>query len=936
MKLLIVILLTTAATCAQSTSGGAWTTHGTSGVAQPVLVSIILTPSSSTQISGAGVTFIAIATLSDGSTQDVTSSAIWSSSNTGVALVGTPGSPQAVNCLTAGNTVIGAVVGPVSGIAALTCSAVTTAENAYCIGTTDATCFAANANDGPAALPTSGVETDMANTPAPGSVVTFSCGGSLQTAINSLTAGQTLMIPAVCASAQDVISGNFTLPTVSGADANHWNIIETDQVANADFPAEHTRVTPCAINQASMTGYPGYPCSSPAALMPQIQCSNGSGQSCLSAAAGAHYWRIIGIEMFSPDTYNNDGNGVVDLSNGADHIIIDRSIVHGPKVACTNSGGTYSCTSHDLKNGVQLQNSTNVAVISSWLYDVACPQGTCTDAHAFGGGNGTLASHTYKIFNNMISAAGENFFQGGGGGVGATNIVTPMDFEIRDNHFFKPASYALCVGCGGQHVEFKNLFELKNAARVLVEGNEFENDWMGWQTDQSGYAMVIGPRNQSNKVFVTATSDGAGNLTATSGSFGTGAASAVSSLCARPGHCNVTVGSTQTQAQTQTDSTHISVSPAPAAGSGISVSQCTPGLNPNAIVTDVTIRYNDFRNSTNGPEFAAVVSDCGDASLGLVRFTLHDNLIQGINSDLNNAVGANALARCTYVLNAESATITDYLIEHNTCAMGKSGAFGNSGFDVAQDATDTTTDGSTGAYISNRTIRNNIGPAGGIFTYKQGAVYPGGAAAALAQQSCTPAVTGSTCTWTYTRNVLGLGQWTSQVNNAPFPSTNQTCGNGSNPTATCFPSGSAFTALFTSYNGSSGQPGYLGDYHLAAGSPYSGAGTDGKNIGADMTTLLSETAGVRSDTTYTAAGITTTTLPNGTNGTPYSAQLAANSASDMQIWRVSSGTLPAGLNLSTSGLVSGTPSAPGNSTFTVQMMDAAQQYASQTFTLTVQ
>lgn len=935
MKFLIPFLLTAIAACAQSSSAGAWTWQGGSGAAQPAMVSISLTPSSSTQTSGFGVTFIAIATFSDGTTQDVTSSAVWSSSDTGVALVGAVGSPQSVSCLSTGNTIIGAVIGPVSGTAALICSAALTGENAYCTGTTDALCFIGNVNDGPAALPTTGIESDLANTPAPGSVVTLACGGNLQTAINSLTPGQTLKIPAICSGAQDVISGNFTLPVVAGASATSWNVIETDQIANANFPPEHTRATPCAINQASVSGYPSYPCANPAILMPQIQCGNGNGQSCFSVALGAHYWRIIGLELLQPNTFNNDGNGLVDLTGGLDHGIIDRSILHGQPMTCTKSGTTYSCTSKDLKNGVQLQNSTNVAVINSWLYDIACPQGTCTDSHAFGGGNGTLASHTYKIYNNLISAAGEDFIQGGGGGIGATNIVTPTDFEIRNNHFFKPVEYAFCVGCSGTHPEFKNNFEIKNAARLLVEGNEFENDWMGWQTDQSGYTLVIGSRNQSNTVTVTATSDGAGNLVATSGSFGTGASSPVSSLCATPGHCLVTVGSSNTTAQTQTDATHISVSPAPAAGT-FTVTQCTAGLNPNAIATDVTIRWNEFRNSTNGPEFATVTSDCGDASLGLTRFALHDNLIQGVNSDLNNATGGNALARCTFVLNSEPATITNYVIEHNTCAMGNSGAFGNSGFDVAQDATDTTTDGSTGGYISNRIVRNNIGPAGGIFTYKQGAVYPGGAAAALAQQSCTPAVTGSTCTWTYTRNILGLGQWTSQVNNAPFPSTNQTCGNGANPTATCFPSGSAFTNLFASYDGPAGQPGYLGDYHLAAGGPYSSAATDGKDVGADMTTLLNETVGVRSDTTYTAASITTTSLPSATNGTTYSAQLAGTSASDMQVWSLASGRLPNGLTLSRAGVISGTPSTPGTSSFTVQMMDGAQQYASRTFTLIVQ
>ena len=40
----------------------------------------------------------------------------------------------------------------------------------------------------------------------------------------------------------------------------------------------------------------------------------------------------------------------------------------------------------------------------------------------------------------------------------------------------------------------KNIFELKNAQDVLVEGNVFENIWVA---DQSGYAIVFTPRNQN-------------------------------------------------------------------------------------------------------------------------------------------------------------------------------------------------------------------------------------------------------------------------------------------------------------------------------------------------------------------------------------------------------------------------------------------------------
>jgi hypothetical protein len=42
----------------------------------------------------------------------------------------------------------------------------------------------------------------------------------------------------------------------------------------------------------------------------------------------------------------------------------------------------------------------------------------------------------------------------------------------------------------------KNLFELKNARRVLFEGNILENSWGGFS--QTGFAMLLTPRNQYN------------------------------------------------------------------------------------------------------------------------------------------------------------------------------------------------------------------------------------------------------------------------------------------------------------------------------------------------------------------------------------------------------------------------------------------------------
>jgi len=125
-----------------------------------------------------------------------------------------------------------------------------------------------------------------------------------------------------------------------------------------------------------------------AKLMPQIQCNGSGNPACFLAAAGANHYRFVGLEIAEPATVSNTGNGLVDLSAGADHIIFDRILFHGQAMNCPRSGSIYTCSSNDTKNGIQLSNSTRVAVINSWGYDFLCPQGGCTDSHAAGGGNG--------------------------------------------------------------------------------------------------------------------------------------------------------------------------------------------------------------------------------------------------------------------------------------------------------------------------------------------------------------------------------------------------------------------------------------------------------------------------------------------------------------------------------------------------------------------
>lgn len=80
--------------------------------------------------------------------------------------------------------------------------------------------------------------------------------------------------------------------------------------------------------------------------------------------------------------------------------------------------------------------------------------------------------------------------------------------------------------------------------------------------------------------------------------------------------------------------------------------------------------------------------------------------------------------------------------------------------------------------------------------------------------------------------------------------------------------------------------------------------------------------------------ITTTTLPAGTVGTAYSQTLQASGGTGLQ-WRVASGALPAGLTLSQAGVISGTPTAAGNSSFTVEVRDSGGTTATRALTMTV-
>jgi hypothetical protein len=84
--------------------------------------------------------------------------------------------------------------------------------------------------------------------------------------------------------------------------------------------------------------------------------------------------------------------------------------------------------------------------------------------------------------------------------------------------------------------------------------------------------------------------------------------------------------------------------------------------------------------------------------------------------------------------------------------------------------------------------------------------------------------------------------------------------------------------------------------------------------------------------------INTAGLPNGSVGTAYSVALAATGGSGTVSWSLANGSLPAGLSLSSSGDISGTPVSAGSTNFTVQVTDTSSppQLATATLSLTVE
>ena len=308
-----------------------------------------------------------------------------------------------------------------------------------------------------AELPRVYLNTAVSNTPSNGRTLRVAAGGNLQAALDSALPGDRLLLAAGA-----TFRGNFVIRPKTGGISGGWITVMSD----GQLPPEGTRVSPA---MASTYGFPKL-------VSPTIV-------STLITDGPASRWRFIGLEI-TADSAVGSSQGLVLAGDASSaqymasqvptDLIYDRIYAHGWPTL-------------DLRKCFAF-NSAKTAIIDSYVSECH----SAFDAQAVTGTNGP---GPYKIVNNYLEAGSENIGFGGAP-IWIPNQL-PTDIEIRRNYLSKPLSWKGIWNT-------KNLIELKDGVRILIEGNVLENSY---PDAQAGFALMLWSANAVNNCSWCITQD---------------------------------------------------------------------------------------------------------------------------------------------------------------------------------------------------------------------------------------------------------------------------------------------------------------------------------------------------------------------------------------------------------------------------------------------
>ena len=283
-------------------------------------------------------------------------------------------------------------------------------------------------------------------TPVAGATIVVRADDDLQAALDRAQPGDTLLLEPGA-----TFTGNFVLHAKDGTRP----IVVRSATDDRRLPGSNVRIGP-----------------EDAALLPKLKSANN--QPALRTAPGARGWRLLALEFIG----NGAAGDIIALGDGSSaqkdvdslpsELTLDRVIVRGDPAK-------------GQKRGIAL-NSGSTTIRNSYISDI---KSFGQETQAIAGWNGT---GPYTIENNFLEAAGVNILFGGADP--AIQDLVPSDIVIRRNLITKNVEWR------GSKWTVKNLLELKNARRVLIEGNRLENCW---SAAQPGYAVLFTVRNSGGR-----------------------------------------------------------------------------------------------------------------------------------------------------------------------------------------------------------------------------------------------------------------------------------------------------------------------------------------------------------------------------------------------------------------------------------------------------